>query len=147
MLIASHLGQFLAERTATAEQWFSRSEIKKNLPQSAVSLPDSFLYDYSLVLNNKIVFPLLIVHQYFQQADIPLTFSQKIEIEILNQLIAGGEEKNKIAEEMHALQNMYQKNYTLNCGSSFLKLNCVRTILPLPKNFFQNKATFTLSCT
>jgi hypothetical protein len=40
MLIASHLGQFLAERTATAEQWFSRSEIKKNLPQSAVSLPD-----------------------------------------------------------------------------------------------------------
>ncbi|QXW24990.1 hypothetical protein KXJ74_11575 [Acinetobacter johnsonii] len=122
MLIASHLGQFLAERTATAEQWFSRSEIKKNLPQSAVSLPDSFLYDYSLVLNNKIVFPLLIVHQYFQQADIPLTFSQKIEIEILNQLIAGGEEKNKIAEEMHALQNMYQKNYTLNCGSSFLKL-------------------------
>jgi hypothetical protein len=122
MLIASHLGQFLAERTSTPEQWFSREELKQNLPQNNVSLPESFLYDYALVLTNKIVFPLLVTHQYFKQADNAQTFSQHIESEILNHLIACGEEKNKIAEEMHALQNMYQKNYTLNCGSAFLKL-------------------------
>lgn len=122
MLIASHLGQFLAERTSTPEQWFSREELKQNLPQSNVSLPESFLYDYALVLANKIVFPLLVTHQYFKQAENAQTFSQHIESEILNHLIMSGEEKNKIAEEMHALQIMYQKNYPLNFGSAFQKL-------------------------
>ena len=122
MLIASHLGQFLAERTSTPEQWFSREELKQNLPQSEALLPESFLYDYALALPNKIVFPLLVAHQYFKQAETSQTFSQHIEIEILNHLIACGEEKNKIAEEMHALQSMYQKNYPLNFGSAFQKL-------------------------
>lgn len=122
MLLASHLGQFLAERTASTEQWFSREELNQNLPQSDVSLPKSYLYDFALVLSHKIVFPLLVIHQYFKQDDIALSLSQHVEIELLNHTIISGESRLKIAEEMHALQKMYQNQYPLPNGSPYLKL-------------------------
>lgn len=122
MLLASHLGQFLAERSTYAEQWLSREELKRTLSESEMSLPQSYLYDYALVLAHKIVFPLLVVHQYFQQSEIPLNFSQHVEIELLNHMILTGESRQKIAEEMHALQKMYQNQYPLPSGSPYLKL-------------------------
>ena len=122
MLLASHLGQFLAERSAHAEQWLSREELQMKLPNNEVSLPQSYLYHYALVLDHKIVFPFLIVHQYFQQAEIALNFSQHVEIELLNHMVLTGESRQKIAEEMHALQKMYQSQYPLPGGSPYLKL-------------------------
>ncbi|CAB1211874.1 hypothetical protein [Acinetobacter bouvetii] len=120
-LLASHVGSFLAIKSGQTEKWLNREDLAEKFPQLN-TLPTSFVYDVAIELPHKVLFPLLIVQQQFKQAQPERTISQQLETELLQLLVVTAANQNKVAEEMHAIQHMYQNSIPFSCGINFENL-------------------------
>ena len=121
LLISSYLGQFIAHKTACEENWLSFEELKQNSDEFE-DMPWGIGNCVNLNQNGYIILLVFQVQQHFSEQKFSRSISQNIETLFLNHIIKNAQQDQSYAQEMHAIQEIYQKKYDLFCGTSFQEL-------------------------
>ncbi len=121
LVIASYLGAFIAQKTPCEEKWLSYAELQQATDELK-DMPEGLGNTVNLDHDGNLIFIILQVQQHFAENQFARSISQNIENLLLNRVILRAGQTQQYAEEMHAIQNIYQKKYDLFCRTSFQNL-------------------------